>query len=110
MITKIRFGPGFVDLYNYYVTEIDCPNSFGGIGDITVKPGENEVWIWTGQTWLIVQGTIKFSVGVVDSIETRSNLDETEEPWVPLWKQPVKFTYEAWFEAARLLKEVTWRP
>ena len=84
------------------ILEVDCPNKFGGIGNITIIPDS----IWTGCVHLKAE-KVAFNISGIKSIQTRSNLDETDEKWVTIWKVPVgNFEYESYFELAKIIKNI----
>ena len=96
---KLTFGRGH--LICKRATSIDCPNEFGGIGNIIVHPVDN--MLWTGDVHLVGH-TFMFHFGNVTKIETRSTLSENDdEPWVLLWEYKGPFTYTQYEEAAKLL-------
>lgn len=99
MIYKLGLGHGFILATEIHA--IDCPNKYGGIGDMLVS-GE----FWTGDTWLYLSRA-KVDFGAIKSVVIRSNVDESSEPWVTIWNHPTEFNYEAWFKLARLLKNST---
>lgn len=101
MIYKIQLHErGFV--LADVILEVDCPNQYGGIGDIVV--GTTDSGLWTGSTWVdSPQHTLVFDFGNVRKIETRSDLSESAEPWATLWRRAPEFSYEDYHEAAALL-------
>ena len=99
MFARLYFGNGYVDIDR--IINCECPNFCGGIGDITIHCAE--IGLWTGEVHLIGK-EFTFSFGNVIKIEKTEELGEnSEEPWVRVWKKPVHFTYESWYEAADLL-------
>ena len=95
MITRLSFRRGWLDTTQPIF--VNTPNVHGGIGETVVK-GE----LWSGEVHF--RGEFSFSFGMVRTIHTRSNDDESSEPWLLLWTAPEKFSYEPWFEAAKMLR------
>jgi len=71
--------------------KIDCPNIYGGIGDLSGVSADSPS-LWTGSVWLD-QACWKVSFDDVDSVYTRSNLHESDESWILVGCAPKAFTY-----------------
>lgn len=99
MNIKFTFGKGSIIADR--VVSIDCPNQCGGIGDISLSSSEG---FWTGDVY-VKSLVLDIHFGSCTKIETRSNLDESDEEWRPLWERPVgPFKYGWFYEAALLVK------
>ena len=59
-----------------HITNIDCPNSYGGVGDVSMR----DVEIWTGVAHLYA-ATLRFNFSSVKHVYVRSSLDEGNEKW-----------------------------
>ena len=83
------------------ITNVDCPNSRGGIGNVTMDVIE----LWTGGTHLFTP-QVSFHTCSVKEVATRSNLNETNELWakVKLPIRPKSFEYSYWLEVGEILK------
>ena len=102
MFARLHFGKGHVDIDR--IINCACPNFCGGIGNITVHCAE--IGLWTGEVHLFGK-EFTFPFGKVIRIEKTEELGEnSESPWITVWKQPEKFTYEPWYEAAQLLSNI----
>jgi len=97
MKVKLVFGKGFVIVDE--VISLDCPNAYGGIGDITVT---SRGGLWTGEVW-VYSPMFAISFGSVVAIYTRKDLCERGEEWKLIWERSGKFRYEDYSKAARLL-------
>ena len=83
------------------ITNVDCPNRWGGIGNVTMDVVE----LWTGGTHLFTP-RVSFHICSVKGVATRSNLDETNELWakVKLPITPKEFEYSYWYTVGEILK------
>lgn len=101
MILRFWTGKGFVSTDTPPV--IECPNEFGGIGNIHIK--SCGCGFWTGETWLWGD-EFSFGFSCVKKIEIRSNLWETDEKWRVIWKYNRRpFTYQYWFDLAEMVRQ-----
>ena len=98
-----QFTAGKCIIITDNVIDLDCPNGFGGIGQLTVKPSE----MYADYVSIYSDDPISICFGDVEKIETRSNLDETDEPWKTIWKMPKKeFCYSTWINAAKIVDDI----
>ena len=98
MYAKLCFGQGLIIIKE--IEELDCPNMYGGIGYIKVKPAD--VNLWTGDTHISAP-YFQIHFGSLTQIETRKTLNETNEKWKIIWKYEKPFTYAQFFKAAKIL-------
>jgi len=101
MIIRLHFGDGFVDVDK--ILNLDCPNVYHGIGNITVHCVD--IALWTGEIHLIGK-EFTFNFSCVTKIESRSdNNENSEEPWITIWERgnsPI--TSPLYFKAAQKLR------
>ena len=83
------------------ITNVDCPTSWGGLGNVTMDVVE----LWAGGTHLFTP-QVSFHIGSIQEVATRSNLNETDEPWakVKLPIMPKSFEYSYWYGVGEILK------
>ena len=78
------------------------PSKWGGTGEIEVSGLD---MVWTGSLHLLVP-KVAFQSAEVDSVQTRNNLDESDEPWKLLWKRTGKWSYAGDHELEAVLTKV----
>jgi len=100
LFIKLVFGKGYI--ITKEIPFINCPNGHGGIGDIGIVPAEG---IWTGEAHLYTS-KVFVHFGNVKMIETRSSMNEDNEPWKVLWTRGYPFKYEDFYHAAKILRKV----
>lgn len=86
------------------VEAIDCPNPYGGVGQITFHR-EGGLAIWTGAMWLYTSRA-SFAWSNVQRVSVRSDSHDTEEGWIEVASlQPSDwFGYPPYFEFANKVK------
>lgn len=105
MVIKLNFGrTGSVICNPKNIVAIDCPNQYGGIGNI-VLTSSNPLEIWAGDG-LLYSTHIELHFSYIKSIETRSNENESDEDWVIEWKSNSVFTYQQYNEGADILRHI----
>lgn len=85
------------------ILKIDCPNKFGGIGNITIK----NIQFYMKNCWFTTNklNTQFSNITFIKYCYDRDYFgDETK--WTTLWKyeKNKKFSYEYWFNASKKLK------
>lgn len=100
MIVKLRFGEGGFALgYAESIGAEECP----GIESVSVLPADYPC-IWTGSVSIHTDGRFSLALSALTGAETRSGLDESDEPWKRLpWEAPAVFSYEPYRRLRALL-------
>ena len=100
MVVKFRFiGSEIIDAD---VDDITVPvNPHGGSRNVEIS---KVLMFWTGSAH--VYGSIGFQISALESIETRSSLDEDDEPWVLDWDRDGPWSYAGDDEAAAILEDI----
>lgn len=75
------------------------PSPVGGSGFVILRELET---IWAGRTHLF-SDNISLQSSSITAVETRSNLHESDEPWVDVWQRERSWCYEDDHEVERLL-------
>jgi len=97
---KLRFGPIIVTTALSSIT-IDCPNEYGGIGDLSCEPLED---IWAG-TSHIHTDKIGISFYQLTCVELGNDWLCEEAPWKTIWVANEKTSsYRYWENVATLIR------
>ena len=99
MVYKLRMAGGGFALAKTVNSEA-CP----GVGNVLCSSGDSPA-VWTGAHWIGISGEFSLSVTSLDSVETRANLDETDEPWVTVWRRPKTFSYAGYADFYALFRK-----
>jgi hypothetical protein len=102
MITKICCGQTRIYAEKYHVEP-----SVTGVGNLIITSICDS--IWTGSVHLYPKKCSKISIhiGSIDSVETRSNLCESDEEWTSHFKRAKKFSYKQESVLTRILENLS---
>jgi hypothetical protein len=84
------------------IIKIDCPNKYGGIGEIEVK----DVSFYAG-SWFNAD-KLRFQICNLTYIEYSMKDFGDETNWILFWQHPItlKFSYGYWFDVAKQFKNL----
>ena len=92
MVTKFCCGETIIRANKFHV---DPPPVEGGIGHVIVTDLCESIWTGSTHLWLSKGSEVSIHISNITSVETRSNMWESEELWKPHFIRIAgKFTYE----------------